>query len=35
MKPGVTFHNKLAIYGEDLLVPRPRPKLEDHLRRSV
>ena len=24
------FHNKIRIYGEELLAPRPNPKLEDH-----
>jgi len=24
------FRNKLTFYGEELLVPRPTPKLEDH-----
>jgi hypothetical protein len=27
----VTFRNKFIFYGEDLLSPRPTPKLEDHL----
>jgi hypothetical protein len=26
----VTFSNKLIFYSEDLLAPRPNPKLEDH-----
>ena len=25
-----TFHNKIRFYCEELLVPRPNPKLEDH-----
>jgi hypothetical protein len=25
-----TFHNKIRLYGEELLTPRPTPKLEDH-----
>jgi hypothetical protein len=29
-RPCVTFHNKLSCYGEELLAPRPNPKLEDH-----
>jgi hypothetical protein len=29
-RPFVTFHNKLIFYGEELLVPRPTPKLQDH-----
>jgi hypothetical protein len=29
-KPFVTFRNKLNFYGEELLAPRPTPKLEDH-----
>jgi len=24
------FHNKIRFYGEELLAPRPTPKLEDH-----
>jgi hypothetical protein len=28
--PFVIFRNKLIFYGEELLVPRPTPKLEDH-----
>jgi hypothetical protein len=24
------FHNKASFYGEELLAPRPTPKLEDH-----
>jgi hypothetical protein len=28
--PYVTFRNKLAFYGEELLAPRPTPKLENH-----
>jgi hypothetical protein len=30
----MNFHNKLIFYGEELLVPYPIPKLEDHLYRS-
>jgi len=26
----MTFRNKMFFYGEDLLAPRPSPKLEDH-----
>jgi hypothetical protein len=26
----VSFRNKLIFYGEELLVPRPTPKLEEH-----
>jgi hypothetical protein len=26
----MNFHNKLIFYGEELLAPRPTPKLEDH-----
>jgi hypothetical protein len=26
----VVFRNKLIFYGEELLAPRPTPKLEDH-----
>jgi hypothetical protein len=26
----VTFRNKLIVYDEELLAPRPIPKLEDH-----
>jgi hypothetical protein len=26
----VRFRNKLICYGEELLAPRPTPKLEDH-----
>jgi hypothetical protein len=26
----VIFRNKLIFYGEELLAPRPSPKLEDH-----
>jgi hypothetical protein len=26
----VTFRNKLIFYGEELLAPRPTPKLQDH-----
>jgi hypothetical protein len=26
----VNFRNKIIFYGEELLVPRPTPKLEDH-----
>jgi len=26
----VTFRNKLIFYGEELLTPRPTPKVEDH-----
>ena len=25
-----TFRNKIRFYGEELLAPRPTPKLEDH-----
>jgi len=25
-----TFHNMVRFYGEELLAPRPKPKLEDH-----
>jgi hypothetical protein len=31
----VTFRNKLAFYGEELLASRPTPKLEDHLLSAV
>jgi len=24
------FRNKASFYGEDLLTPRPNPKMEDH-----
>jgi hypothetical protein len=27
----VVFRNKLIFYGEELLAPRPTPKLQDHL----
>jgi hypothetical protein len=27
--PFLTFRNNLILYGEDLLAPRPTPKLED------
>jgi hypothetical protein len=30
LRPPVNFHNKLIFYGEELLAPRPTPKLEDH-----
>jgi hypothetical protein len=34
IRPGprlrVVFRNKLIFYGEELLAPRPTPKLEDH-----
>jgi hypothetical protein len=26
----VVFRNKFIFYGEELLAPRPTPKLEDH-----
>jgi hypothetical protein len=26
----MNFRNKLIFYGEELLAPRPTPKLEDH-----
>jgi hypothetical protein len=26
----MNFHNRLIFYGEELLTPRPNPKLEDH-----
>jgi hypothetical protein len=26
----VNFRNKIIFYGEELLAPRPTPKLEDH-----
>jgi hypothetical protein len=29
-RPCKTFYNKLIFYSEELLVPRPTPKLEDH-----
>jgi hypothetical protein len=29
-KPFVILHNKLIFYREELLVPHPNPKLEDH-----
>jgi hypothetical protein len=29
-RPSVTFRNKLEFYGEELLAPRPNPKLEDN-----
>jgi hypothetical protein len=25
-----TFHNMIRLYGEELLAPRPTPKLENH-----
>jgi hypothetical protein len=31
----VTFRNKLIFNGEELLAPRPTPKLEDHPLSSV
>jgi len=31
----VTFHNKLVLYGQELLAPRPTPKLEDHPHSAV
>jgi hypothetical protein len=31
----VRFRNKLVFYGEELLAPRPTPKLEDHLLSAV
>jgi len=30
MRPCVTFNYKTVFYGEELLVPIPTPKLEDH-----
>jgi hypothetical protein len=30
-----TFHNKIWLYSEELLPPRPNPKLEDHLLLAV
>jgi hypothetical protein len=29
-RPCITFCNKQAFYGQELLAPRPTPKLEDH-----
>jgi hypothetical protein len=29
------FRNKASFYGEELLAPRPRPKLEDHTLSAV
>ena len=29
------FRNKASFYGEELLAPRPTPKLEDHLLSAV
>jgi hypothetical protein len=29
LRPCLTFHNKLFPYGEESLVPRPTPDLED------
>jgi hypothetical protein len=29
-RPLVIFRDKLIFYGEELLAPRPTPKLEDH-----
>ena len=29
------FHNKIWLYGEELLAPRPNPKLEDHPLQSL
>jgi hypothetical protein len=26
----VNFRNKIIVYGEELLTPRPTPKMEDH-----
>jgi hypothetical protein len=31
----VNFRNKIIFYGEELLAPRPTPKLEDHLLSAV
>jgi len=30
LRPYVTFHNKLAFYGEKLLAPHHTPKLGNH-----
>jgi hypothetical protein len=30
LKPCVTFHSNVVFNGEELLVPCPTPKLEDH-----
>jgi hypothetical protein len=29
-RPCVTCRDKLVLYGEELLAPRPTPKVEDH-----
>jgi len=29
------FHNKIRFYGEELLAPRPKAKLEDHSLQAV
>jgi hypothetical protein len=31
----MNFRNKIIFYGEELLAPRPTPKLEDHLLSAV
>jgi hypothetical protein len=31
----VNFRDKLIFYGEEMLAPRPTPKLEDHPLRAV
>jgi hypothetical protein len=31
----VNFRNKIIFYGEELLAPRPTPKLDDHLLSAV
>jgi hypothetical protein len=31
----VKFRNKLVFYGEELLAPRPAPKLKDHILSAV
>jgi len=30
LRPSVTFRNKLAFYGDELLAPRPTPNVEDY-----
>jgi len=34
-RPCVTFHKSWFLYGEELLAPRPTPKLEDHPLKAV
>jgi hypothetical protein len=34
-RPCVTFRKEIFLYGEEMLAPRPTPKLEDHLLSAV